>query len=77
MHYLIPAENPVLTQDPKALRPYFDPDLLKKLDTTLGKIQAYLEKANATKWWKQWIQDARTHSTSSEPSDLEGMYITS
>ena len=69
---LIPAESPVPTQNPKVLRPYFDPDMLKKLDATLVKIQAYLEKTNVADWWEQWIEDARTQSTPAEPSDLEG-----
>ena len=74
MYYLIqiPVENSVPTLQPKALKPYFDPEVLKKLDTTLAKIGAYLEKSGAAQWWKRWLENARVHSTPLEPSDLEG-----
>ena len=40
----------VLLQHKHHLVPYHDPDYKKKLETTLRKAAAYLDKANASSW---------------------------
>ena len=52
--------------------PYFDPDYLKKLEATVKKASAYLDKANASSWWNSWIMCAQEITVTSEPQNLHG-----
>ena len=60
---------------PKMLKPFLDPDNLKKIEVTINKVSAYLDKAGVTKWWECSIRDAKNHTISQEPEDLEGTSI--
>ena len=68
----IPIEHPVPTDQPRVIQPYFDPDVLNKLDTTIKKAAAYLERASVASWWKSWLMHARHHTTPSETQNIEG-----
>ena len=72
MFYCFYVECPIPVQTPRALIPFFDPDSLKKMETTLRKVSAYLDKANAAEWWKTWMADAKKNTTIQIPGDLEG-----
>ena len=66
------AENSIPLSTPQVLKPYFNPDDLKKVETTLNKVSAYLDKAGVTKWWESFIRDANQHTVSQETEDLKG-----
>ena len=72
---ILPAENPLPSQDPRVILPQYDPQDLKKLESTVQKTSAYLEKAGASTWWKSWLQDAWTHAEPSTSQLLEGNNI--
>ena len=58
----------------KYVVPHYDPDYIKKLEATLNKASAYLDKANALSWWNAWLQHAQEMTTPSEPQELEGKF---
>ena len=60
---------------PQTVKPFFDPDDLKKFVTTIEKVSAYLGKSGAAKWWEAWIKDASRHTISQGTEDLTDKYI--
>lgn len=68
------SENPIPKQSPKVFHPCFDADVLKKLETTIKKVSAYLERADAASWWETWLKEAQQNVTPSEPHELDGNY---
>ena len=48
----------IVAQKPKGVCPFYDLDYLKKLESTVKKASAYLDKANASSWWNSWIYEA-------------------
>lgn len=62
---------PKLECQPLAFSPFYESENLDKLDTTLGKISAYLEKADANQWWRSWLSNARS-LCEAEPAPTEG-----
>ena len=65
-------DNPIPKQVPGVLRPYFDLEELKKVETTVGKVAAYLEKSTAGEWWRTWIEKAKEYTEPDVCEDLEG-----
>ena len=72
---LLPAGNSVPTQLPRSLRPCFDQEHIGKIEATVRKIGAYLDKAGAMSWWNLWLEHARKCVEPSEPQDMEGIYF--
>lgn len=70
----LPSGNTIPAKQPLVLQPYYDPDNLKKLDTTLRKVSAYLKKAShgASEWWVSWMEDAKKYIEPMEPQAIEG-----
>ena len=44
---------------PQLLTPHYDQDSLKKLEVTLDRVAAYLEKGGAKEWWEEWLKRAK------------------
>ena len=61
-------------QPPKCVVPQYDAEYIKKLMTTVEKAGTYLDKANASVWWKSWIQQAQENTTPSDPKCVQGTY---
>lgn len=51
---------------PQLLTPHYDQESVKKLEVTLEKVAAYLEKSGAKEWWENWIKCAQEEVQSSE-----------
>jgi len=75
----LPCDNTIPTKPPLILKPYYDPEKLKQLETTLRKISAYLNKASssASNWWATWMEEAKKYVEPMEPQPIEGDYLTS
>ncbi len=58
---ILPTGNSVPTQHPHILRPCFDPEQLGKIESTIRKVGAYLDKVGAASWWKSFLEDARKY----------------
>lgn len=74
--YLQPLQSaPDLHPPPVIISPFFEVEDLDKLEVTIGKIAAYLEKSGDDEWWMSWLKQARTHTTikTGQPS---GTYYT-
>ena len=69
---MLPDENLIPTQDPKIIKPHYDAEDLKKLESTLSKISGYLDKAGASTQWKSWLQEAWTYVEPLQPQLMEG-----
>ena len=72
----LPSDNTTPGRQPLVLKPSYEPDNLKKLDTTLRKVSAYLNKANpsALEWWVSWMEEARKYVEPMEPAS-EGDWL--
>ena len=57
----------VSSQQPKYIGPYYDPDHMKRLETTLKKAAAYLDRADAS-GWESWIKHTKYDDTLSTES---------
>ena len=69
---ILPSQNLVPVSDPQIIQPNFDADDLKKLESMLQKINAYLDKAGASKWWKTWLEKAWNQVGPSDTQPLHG-----
>lgn len=67
MHY----SSPGLEHQPLAIYPFFESEVLDKLEATVQKASAYLERSRANIWWNTWLLNARRHTTP-EHCPLEG-----
>ncbi len=57
---LVAHENRLCpTGPPQLLTPCYDEESMKKLETTLLKVAAYLEKSGAKEWWDSWMKEAK------------------
>ena len=63
----LPRDHPVPTLRPCSVGPCFDPEVLGKVEATIRKTGAYLNKAGTMSWWRLWIADARKYVTPLEP----------
>ena len=68
----LPTNNSVPKHRPLMSIPYYDPDTLKKLEVTVKKIRAYLDKAGTSEWWELWLKEARKYVEPKEPQESEG-----
>jgi hypothetical protein len=59
------ASNPRLENPPLIIPPFIEPEELEKLQVTIRKLGAYLEKAGADQWWKQWLKSAHAFNSES------------
>ena len=69
---LLPTGNTIPQQRPLVLNPHFDADDLKKLEATLTKIGAYLNKAGTSQWWASWLVEAKKYIQPMEPQTTDG-----
>ena len=69
---LLPHGKPVPSITPKVLLPSFDPDNVAKVQATIRKIAAYLDKAGVASWWSSWLGEAQKYTQSAEPQPMEG-----
>ena len=53
-------------------KPSFDPEVLKKIETTITKVGAYLDRAGALQWWQEWLAEAKKNIASLVPRAMEG-----
>jgi hypothetical protein len=71
---ILPDENTTPAENkPCIINPYFDPDNLKKFESTLRKVSAYLDKQGAAEWWKSWLANSRNYLTPQAPQIMEGL----
>lgn len=70
---ILPNNSAIPAEKPRIIKPYFDPENLKKLESTLRKVSAYLDRAGAADWWKSWIVDAKNYTNPLEPVTMEGL----
>lgn len=68
----LPSNNAVPKQRPLLSSPCYDPECLKKLQVTVKKVGAYLDKAGASEWWEQWLTEANKYVEHKEPQASEG-----
>ena len=74
IYYVFFTDNPIAIGQPRVIKPFFDPDNIKKVETTLRKVTPYLSRASANSWWQSWLQHARQHNISSDPIEMQGNY---
>lgn len=72
---ILPTDHPIPCLKPLVLRPCYDADSLKKLEATLRKASAYLNKAGVSAWWTSWLSEATRAVEPKEPSVMEGKKI--
>lgn len=72
---LLPSENTIPTDKPLIMRPFYDADILNKVEATLKKISAYLDKAGAALWWISWLEEARNYVEEQEPWPMTGIFV--
>lgn len=53
---------------PNNVLPSFDSDNYKKLESTISKVNAYLEKSGAKQWWTDFLQGLKSLPS---PEDAE------
>ena len=71
-----PSENPLPLQQPKVFETYFDPEILKKVATTIRKkVGAYLKKAGVMQWWESWLEEAKKNVIPSQPQRMKGIHL--
>ena len=56
LHHMNPVSLPYT---PQVVPPLYDSEIVNKIETIISEIAAYLHKADALKWWKNW-QNLRT-----------------
>ena len=73
----LPCGNNIPTKQPSILKPYYDLENLKKLETTLRKVSPYLNKASpsASEWWVSWMEEAKECVEPMEPQVVEGDWL--
>lgn len=71
---ILPEQYPVPTCEPREIQPLFDAEVLSKVETTLKKISAYLERDGACSWWEAWLENAKK-LTHSQDAKLTGLLI--
>lgn len=69
---ILPTGNSTPSHKPCVLSPCYDSDNLKKLESTLNKVGAYLDKAGTSTWWATWLEEAKKHVEPQEPQEIEG-----
>lgn len=69
---ILPTDHPTPIIKPLILRPCYDSDSLKKLEATLRKASAYLNKAGVSAWWTSWLEEAMTYVEPQQPQEMEG-----
>ena len=72
---ILPTGNSTPSFQPRLLSPCFDPEILKRLESTVHKISAYLDKAGTSTWWAGWLDTAKNHTNPQEPKEMQGMNI--
>ena len=55
---LVSNESPV--GSPQVVPPMYDSETVDKIEKTISKIAAYLHKADASKWWENWLSMANS-----------------
>ena len=45
---------------PQVVPPLYDSEIVNKIEKTISKIAAYLHKADASKWWENWLLTAKS-----------------
>ena len=70
---ILPSDNGIPVGKPRTIKPYFDPENLKKIESTLRKVSAYMDKAGAAEWWVSWLADAMNYVKPLEPQTMEGL----
>ena len=70
---ILPTENTIPVVKPHIIKPCFDSENLKKLESTLKKVSAYMDKAGAAEWWVSWLEDAKNYVKPLEPQTMEGL----
>lgn len=75
---ILPTDHPVPSCKPLILSPLYDPDSLKKMEATLRRASAYLDKASVSAWWASWLEEAMKCVEPKVPQvmDGKGIYIT-
>lgn len=63
---------PDIQKPPASFLPFFQSEDLEKLQVTIRKIAAYLEKAGADEWWLSWL-DKAFKCTSLQMEEPSGM----
>ena len=71
---ILPGDNPIPTLDPKVLQPFYDEESLCKLEATIRKISAYLDRANANSWWMDWLEKVRQHTVHEQAKPIQGVF---
>ena len=62
---------------PQLLTPHYDQESIKKLEVTLEKVAAYLEKSGAKEWWEDWLKHAKEDVAVGQSSEThQGMIET-
>ena len=69
---ILPTDHPIPSLKPLVLGPCYDPDSLKKLEATLKKASAYLNKAGVSAWWASWLEQAKMCVEPQQPKEMEG-----
>lgn len=72
---MFPVDNPIPKRDPKILVPFFDAETLGKIETTVAKVGAYLDRAGASSWWNSWFDKARKFTDRTDPQVMQGIYV--
>lgn len=66
------SENVFPEKNPKVFGPSFDQDVVNKVETTIKKLGAYLDRAGAASWWQVWLRTAQNNIAPSQPKEIEG-----
>jgi hypothetical protein len=74
LSYIPECSAPNLEHQPLARSPFFESEDLDKVETTIGKVAAYLEKSGANQWWRTWLNHARS-SSKAEALPTEGLLL--
>ena len=69
---ILPTSQPIPCKQPCSIIPYYDPEKVRMLQTTIKKIGAYLEKAGVAVWWESWLEEAQKCNQPDQAQVIQG-----
>lgn len=68
---ILPMSNSTPCLKPCVL-PCYDPDNLKRLESTLSKVCGFLDKVGVSSWWAAWLEETKKNIVPQQPKEMQG-----